>query len=483
MRLVADNNWTYIESGKHTTLDPVLAYYQQGYYFSPAYKKKLWDGKIRFTRYDHSRSRYRFATGLLPLVIDHLESLNWRYSIEDNRTFDYVEPNHTVFDNNLGEITLRDYQQMCVDAALTHGRGILKVATGGGKTVIGASIFRSIDERSVWFTHRTNLLYQTRDVLSERLRVPIGIVGDSECDLQQFTVSMVQTASNAIKKGTHPEFRSWLKDCRVLISDEAHHLESDQQQAVVEYTPADWRIGLTATPHLVGPGLALMALCGPIIANVPASYLIENGFLVRPDIWFVKVSADANIPKDATSRQAYKIGVVENDERNQRVGELMRIFRMEGRSVLILCDQLNHAKRILKELQKFKIQAGYINGKVSKADRDQQLLDLESGDLDCIVAITETMGEGTDIPFLDVVINATGTSGGGNAQDGESGRRTQQILGRILRIKEGKTRADYVDFMDTCHKSLKEATLSRIETLESEGYAPYIKFWTEYVTA
>lgn len=485
MRLVADNLWTYIESGNPTMLDAATSYFKDGAWFSPQYKKQLWDGRVRFVKYDRRKGLYRFPTGLLSNVVKLLEEKQWRYSLEDNRDYDWVEPLDVLGDNKLGSIRIREYQQKAVVAALTHGRGIIKIATAGGKTVAGAAIIRSVGRRTVWFVHRLNLMRQTVATLTERLGQEVGYVGDSKSVIRDVTVSMVQTAANAIENDTNPEFLEFLKSCELLIGDECHHILSDktgpnQQQLVAEYVPAPRRIGLSATPSLDGAGLALLALYGPVIIDIPARVLIEGGYIHQPHIWIYKIDEPIKFSDEETYATLYREGIVHNDQRNKAIAEILKRFKRESRKPLVLVDQISHAKNVIHECATRGVSTEFINGKVPEDTRERMIESLRLGHIDALVAITETMGEGTDIPFLDVVVNGIGKSGGGDAKKGISGRRTLQILGRILRKSPGKTRADYVDFADAHHKQLLEDSLDRVETLIQEGYSPYIKYWGDY---
>jgi len=85
-----------------------------------------------------------------------------------------------------------------------------------------------------------------------------------------------------------------------------------------------------------------------------------------------------------------------------------------------------------------------------------------------------------DMPTLATVINANGTRGGGssrNSTEHEVGRGTIQFLGRGLRRAPGKETFEYVDFTDSSHKFLKEASRERVRALEDEGYASSIGYW------
>lgn len=467
MRLVVKDLTTAID-GSHPAhiLDPVTSYFVDGAWFAPSYRKGQWDGFVRFIKTNRKTKQKEFPTGMLGRVTRALNEANWKYTVEDLRNIVIPEPQY-----ELNGITLYDYQQKVVDDAVSFGRGILQAPTGSGKTEIGAALIKTYGKRALWLTHRRTLLYQTHARLEERLGHAVGIVGDGRYDLtSKVTVAMVQSLGTVLDK---------FQDVQLLIGDEVHHLTSDQWYDNFAGLPAPYRFGLSATPTVVGEGLSLVAMCGDVISEVPIQMLIDRKKLVQPKIWFVTVD-EPQLPKKAAFATVYSEGIVNNASRNTRVVQVCKQLQLQRKPALVLVKRINHGQLLADLLSYASIRTTFIQGSSSIEDRQASLAQLADGSLDAVVAMVEIFGEGTDIPFLRAVVNATGGKGGGNAAEGDSGRLTIQILGRGIRTAPGKTEFDYIDFADRTHKMLKEASLARLETLEHEGYGDFIQDWSSY---
>lgn len=219
MKLNVKNLYTYVkfEEGDFYLKDVFLKRVhktigarQDGFQFSPAYKRGSWDGYIDFYDYEENK----FPTGLLPKVEELLGELQTRYSfqyeIEYNRDESFlaeedIDPEIKLLDSNIGQITLRDYQYEAVYNSLTFYNGILHVATNGGKTEIASGIIDQLlpqlrkGERVAFFTGSTEIFNQSADRLKERLNIPIGKVGAGKFDIQQVTVVMIPTMNASLK--------------------------------------------------------------------------------------------------------------------------------------------------------------------------------------------------------------------------------------------------------------------------------------------
>jgi superfamily II DNA or RNA helicase len=427
---------------------------------------------------------------LLDRVVKHLESREWRYTLTDNRTFEPVDSNYELFagDGSGHKISLNQgkysFQGAALDALLMNGRGILKAGTGGGKTTIAAGVINSIQRRTVWLTHRKNLMYQTQRRLENHFGEKIGLLGDGECDIANITVAMMQTVSNVLAKPSLEEHKLpfwFLLNCQVVIGDEGHRLQGKQFYEAFKQIPARWRYLLTATPPKPdGEGLYLIAQTGDVVYTITPAELITAGVLVPPRIWIVKYNSPV-FPKATKWASAYSNGIVHNSVRNAAIVDVAKQFKSESKSAMTLVMRINHGEELVTRMGAAHVRAEFIHGKVKEKTREQIFADLFGGALDHVVAQATTVGEGTDLPALRALINATGMTGGGNKAEGDTGKDTLQFLGRGLRTFPGKTYFDYVDFFDVCHKSMKQATLDRVSTLESEGYAAYIKYYTDYI--
>ena len=478
MRLIADDVWTYIRGNYPTrTIDDVTSYKIHGRWMAKSFRKGQWDGIKRFREFCRKKKCYRFPTGFLDRVCRALDKIDYPYELDDSaREFFPAEPVYSFGDIHLNQGRY-SYQGDLLDTALLHGRGVLKAATGAGKTEIGGAIIASYDQPSIWVTHRVGLLHQTRDRLEARLQRPIGIVGDGLVEPSRITVAMVQTITKRLKD---PGIQDMLQNAKVLIGDEVHHLESASWTKVFSLIPAPHRFGLTATACTDGSGLALIGMTGEIIAEISAKELIDRGVLVPPRIWFSRVPGEEKLPKSIPYQTVYSRGIINSVRRNEQIVHVARVFKSEGKNGITLVRRINHGETLANMFCAAGIRAEFLRGSMRKEKRAELLEKLWAGDIDQVVAQDQILGEGVDMPALRTLINANGTRGGGssrNSTEHEVGRGTIQFLGRGLRRAPGKEIFELVDFTDTSHKFLAEASRERVRALEDEGYSSVIGYW------
>lgn len=480
LKLIADDVWTYLHGNfPNRTIDDVTSYKVHGRWMARSFRQGQWDGIKRFREFDRRKKCYRFPTGFLNRVCKELDKIDYPYVLDDSSR-SVLDPTPVYqlegVDLSAGKYS---YQAELLDEALLHGRGVIKAATGSGKTEIGGAIIASYDTKTVWLTHRVALLHQTRDRLQKRLQRPIGIVGDGQVDVQQITVAMIQTIT---KRNGDEDIGRMLDEAKLVIGDEIHHLESKSWLSVFSRITAPHRFGLTATACTDGSGLTLIGMTGEIVAQINAKTLIDRGVLVPARIWFARVPNEVQFARKTPYPTVYSQGIVHSIPRNERVLHVARTFQAEEKNGITLVRRINHGNLLADMMCRAKVRAEFLHGKLKRDDRLRLLDRLWAGELDQIVAQDQILGEGVDMPGLETLINANGTRGGGssrNSTEHEVGRGTIQFLGRGLRSAPGKEFFEMVDFTDHAHKFLQEASRERVRALEDEGYASCIKFWAD----
>ena len=476
MRLVVDDIWAYIHSSTTAhfgVIDSVTSYVQKGKWFSQKYRNGQWDGRKKFREFDRSAKLYRFPAGLLDRVVEALDAAKMVYEIDDRRCLMTPDPVYTLPSG----FTLRPYQREAHDALIARGRGVVKVPTAGGKTGILASIIQAHNLPTLWMTDRRVLLYQSKAFLEKNLQCPIGILGDQEEDIKPITVAMVQTLVSRLDS-----LKSKLTKFQVLVLDEAHHAQANTWFESICNVPAPYRYGATATPTITGDGLRLLGVCGGILYEISPQELISQGYMTKPQIWFAKVLVDKKLTGKIPHATIYRECIVENQVRNELATEIAWKLARECSPTLTLVNQINHGKILHHLFTKAGVKTEFIYREVDNAEREDILGKLQDRKLDNVIGITSILGEGMDACRIENCINACGTTGSGtNMEEGvePSGRVILQALGRILRIAEGKTKAEFFDFSDSAHKSLVKATKLRLEAFENEGYSESIKFYSE----
>lgn len=416
-----------------------------------------------------------FPTGLLSIVIKYLKTNKIEYQVEDSREVycgDGVLPLHNI--------TLRDYQKKAVEVSIKKQRGIILIATGGGKTVVAADIIAKLNVPTMFCVHTTDLLQQAHDELSKFLQIPIGIVGAGKIKIEKFNVCMIQTLGNALnfkyipadEFDTYAENSSDMKSKKnildmieqnqCIIVDECHHVSAMTYVNLMSSLPnTSFRYGLSATPFRDdGRDLILQAFAGNLLCKISASFLIQNNYLLKPTIYMVDSSTTSKMYATDTEENyntVYKNYIVNNTHRNKIIESYCEYFYKKKRKVLILVTQVNHGKIIYNFLKKIDQKTELLTGEVNYELRSKLIKKMKSGDLNFIIA-TSLADEGLDIPILDTLILAGG---------GKSGVKVLQRVGRIIRLHKEKNNPIVIDFNDNA-KFLFGHTQKRLSIYKSE---------------
>jgi len=207
-----------------------------------------------------------------------------------------------------------------------------------------------------------------------------------------------------------------------------------------------------------GNEMILESVIGPIIYKISAEELIKHGHLVPPDITFFKQPYE---DAEGTYAEVYTEMIVKGIERNHQILSLVD----NTKKTLVLVNRIEHGTDLTKAMQNAGHEVRFIFGSLSKECREQFFEWFKNTPGAILVGTASIFAEGINVPDLEVLINAAGNKGE---------VKTIQGLGRGLRTSAGKTSCIYYDFLDEC-TYLKEAAVSRMDTLRAEGYEVKIK--------
>ncbi len=460
-----------------TRLDNELSYSHPGYQFMSggrggyglSGKTGGWDGRVRLLAQNQ-----KFPVGLLSRVSIILDEEKVSYSVEDHRPILKYGLPLTL---NTSRFEIRDYQQAALNAAKKYGSGIIRVATGGGKSLIIASLAAQYNIPTVIYVIGIELLYQMKDTIEAAYGVKCGIVGGGECDLgHQITIMTIWSAAAAfdkeakieendltqeknitLKLSTKQEIRSKVENAQLFIFDECQYAASETLQFIHKVSvSAKHRFLLSGTPWRdTGDDILIEAVAGKKIYDLNATKLINLGFLIPPEIHFFNVPVVRNV--GTNYHQVYTNYIVENEDRNDLIIKATKKMISAGKKVLILVVRVNHGKKIMELLDDAGVNAKFLDGAKSTKNRLDTIQDMKDGKIEVLVA-SKIFDQGVDIPELDALVLAG---------SGKSSGRALQRIGRVIRLAKGKTKAIIVDFYDNC-KYLKDHSESRIKIYESE---------------
>lgn len=413
-------------------------------------KVRLWDGKKHLLR--KSKGGLYFYTGLLSVFKKCALKYNLSVKYIDKRK--KHQPNINFNWNE--DYKLRDYQKQVVFEAKRFTRGILKATTGAGKTILTGKIIYELNTAPFLFIVLTkDLLYQAKEEFEKFFMTKdIGIIGDGQLDIKPITIITIQTVMATLGKkasfldddkidggtidisGNKKEIISeLLKSAKGVYFDECQHAAAETCEIVLKNLPnAYYRFGGSATPYREDNAeIVIQGLFGRYICDINASFLIENGYLMQPDITFINISKQ---PYKANNYQdEYKELIVKNEIRNKIISSYANVFYNNNMSTLILVREIEHGK-LLESMIKNSV---FVHGSMPSKKRRQNIDDLKSGKLKIMIA-TSIADEGLDVPRLEALILAG---------SGKSSTKAFQRIGRVIRKHKEKKNAIVIDFMDS----------------------------------
>lgn len=158
----------------------------------------------------------------------------------------------------LSDIKLYDWQEAAVQQWFSGGRrGIIKVVTGAGKTLLALAIAERLqrnyaDLRVAIVVPTIVLLEQWREEICARSNLPrtaIGVLGAGENDefdsQRRILICVLNTASRKLPDQVR---RSALSESLLLVVDECHRAGAAEMQKLFD-VPRAFTLGLSATPE------------------------------------------------------------------------------------------------------------------------------------------------------------------------------------------------------------------------------------------
>ncbi|MFA5730782.1 MAG: DEAD/DEAH box helicase [Acidithiobacillus sp.] len=443
-------------------------------------------------------------------------------------------------------LIIRDYQQKVIDEAQIKGRGIIEIATGGGKTLVATGIISKIGQDTVFVVPNNSLFYNAKKQIGDYLdknKVNIGQVGgmnvDYKDDPNKTDINIVSlplaalaiSSPNRIDPMKREVVLKALKNAKIIIFDETHHISADTYKKVSDYSPAKYRFGLSATPFRDdGKTLEIVAGVGKTLGSkIRAKTLIDKGYLTPPEIYVInnndidpmtdasilenlshdtcninpkttmwknvkegnRLPSRYNSEKKQLFRYIEKASVECNKKRNERVTGLVQKLDDYDKTKVVFVNSVEHGKKLQNMLEKQGIYSELLTGdteskilknveseeEISEENEDDEEKEKEYNKKRSI--LFEKMSKG-DLKTIIATDKIMGEGVDIPAIDSliltdmrKSKVSAMQMVGRALRKKEGKEKALIFDFNDPVeylHDWMKE----RHNVWETEEYP--IKF-------
>lgn len=485
----------------------LLSYNVEGREFMNAFQMGSWNGRSSF----FSHTSQTFPAGFVEMVDEHLTSRGFTVRKVANALPLPLGPENPVVDEFGNDDPRYNFQMHAVRQVERHGRGILQVATGGGKSKIAKLLIARYRRPVLFLTTRGVLMYQMVDHIKDA-GMGCGIVGDGEwsphpkgvnCGMVQTLVARLQEpdlngearaiiGSNAekgikmkpekvkavalerynSKKRLRDEAIIFLQSIEVVIGEEAHEAGGNSYFEILKHCKNAYvRVALTATPFMrddIESNMRLMAAFGQILIKVPEDLLIRRGILAKPYFKFRQSQPHPKLRKTSPWQRAYTLGYVENDFMLADILYDAKKALKYGLPIMCLVQRKNHGDTILKAMHDNGIRAVFLKGENNQAERKKVLRALRDRKIDAIIGTT-ILDVGVDVPAVGLVQLA----GGGKAEVA-----LRQRIGRGLRAKKtGPNVCFVVDYTTSNNSTLRDHAWQRRQIIEGtsgfvEGILP-----------
>jgi superfamily II DNA or RNA helicase len=448
-----DEVYAKITCEKHISkeLSEFFTFFVPGYQFVPAYRNRVWDGKIRLYNLQTSQ----VYLGLLPYIEEFCNEREYKFDYGDPRPD--IEDEYSAYHakkfidslniHSRGEsIEVREHQLNAYIHAMQKRRALLVSPTASGKSLIIYLIFRQLHQ----YQNLKGLIIVPTTSLVEQLYSDFGDYNDGEMtDVHRIYQGKEKETDKSLTISTWQSLykmpKEYFHQFDYVIGDEAHLFKAQSLTTILtSCINAKYRIGLTGT--LDGTKthkLVLEGLFGTVKKVISTKELIDKQQLSNFEIkCLVLKHTDEEClkAKDYTYPEEIQY-LISHEIRNKFIKNLTVSL---GKNTIVLYQMVDKHGKILYDMIRETEKIGnrkvfFVHGGTDTTDREdiRKIMEIEQDAI--VVASFGTFSTGINIRNLHNIIFAMPT---------KSSIRTLQSIGRGLRQNDGKEIATLYDISD-----------------------------------
>ena len=437
-----------------------FTFFVPGYKFQPAFKNKIWDGKIRL----YNLQTRQLYLGLIKYVEEFCDERQYTFEYDSSGADleDQFSQYHakkfidslSLCDGYGESLMAHDYQIDSFVHGMQSKRTLLVSPTSSGKSLMIYLFVRQFLDyqklKGLIIVPTTSLVEQlTSDFKDYSLKNGFdvdrcvnkiyGFQGADKYSDKPVTITTWQSIYKLPKE--------WFEQFDFVIGDEAHQFKSDSLVgALTKCTNTKYRIGTTGTLDGTKTNkLVLEGLFGLVKNVITTKQLMDNGQVTPLTIKCIilKHSDEISelIKKNDDSYKEEVQYLIRNKERNKFIRNLAISL---DKNTLILYQMVDkHGKvlyNIIRETEKLgNRKVFFVNGSTETEDREQLRRIMEEETNAIIVASYGTFSTGINIKNLHNIIFASPY---------KSRIKVLQSIGRVLRKGKNKDEAVLYDIAD-----------------------------------
>tara|TARA_A100001037_G_scaffold110860_1_gene101186 strand:- start:893 stop:2359 length:1467 start_codon:yes stop_codon:yes gene_type:complete len=443
-------------------LKDFFSFFVPGHKFMPAFRRRIWDGKIKL----FNSITGELPVGLYPYLRSFCEKRN--YSMEHvSSSYGSPDEENPINLKLLMEFIeslnlphkIRDYQFDAFVEGIKRMRAILVSPTGSGKSLIIYCLMRwyldNYDDKVLIIVPTTSLVEQMNSDFKSYGYHDSHLVYSGK-DKNTDKRVMISTWQSI-----HRLNIDWFDQFGLVFGDECHGFKAKSLTSIMHKArQAKYRFGTTGT--LDGSQtheLVLQGLFGKIFKVTTTRKLQDSDTLAQLNISMVMLNHSNEIKKDF-SKKTYHEEIdylINNANRNSFISKLssdqkgntLVLFQFVEKHGKVLYDLINN--RIDEKRKLF-----FVSGEVDTTDREAIRGIVEKQDNAIIVASLGTFSTGINIRNLHNIIFASPS---------KSQIRVLQSIGRGLRKSDNNVNTKLFDIADDI-RSKDKTNYSYIHALE-----------------
>ena len=348
--------------------------------------------------------------GLISIPMGREDLIPSDYEIVDKRVTVEADLPDFKFD-------LRPSQKVVHDEV--DDNAIINAWVSWGKTFTGLAIAKKLGQKTLVVTHTTNLRNQWEKEVQKCFGIQAGRIGSGQLNLDApICVGNIQTLYRR------------MDDIKQLfgtvILDEMHHVSSPTFTRIIDEMPARYKIGLTGTlERKDGRHVVFRDYFGHNVMKPPKeNYLIPKVHIIKSDIRFLD---GAYTPwAERINHLAY------NEEYVHSVSMIAAKYAAQGHKVLVVSDRVAFLKACARLCGE---KAVSITGDMEFSDREKTMQQIK-GDKNILFGTQSIFSEGISLNDLSCLVLGTPVN---------NEPLLTQLIGRVIRDKEGKKQPIVVD--------------------------------------
>lgn len=460
LTLTEDNQFLRIDEATEIELEQIrisLTKRIESWRFHPLVKRGVWDGYVSYIKDDKW-----IPAGLWRHIMSICKEYRFELKIEGIKRLIDSNINAEQFEEwaldffQGSQITPRDYQIETAYNILKFRKCLAELATSAGKTLISFLTVAYMLEKGhaqkiLFIVPNVSLVVQAHEDFHEynyRNRIDLRI--------QQIFAGQEVKKNKNIIIGTYQSLikkdAAYFAEFDAVIVDETHKAKGASIKEILgKCVNAKYRFGLSGTIPKDGTldKLTLMSQTGPVISEVKASFLQEQGHIAQCVVKVIEMNYATQKQRTAfmeLAQNKYENKDVFSLEQNfvitsdARLNFITNVISRVPRNSLVLFHRIEHGQRLYEKLrQESNKRVFYVDGGTASDIREEYKKKMEAGEEIVIVASFGTFSTGISIKKIHNIFFT---------ESFKSEVIIRQSIGRGLRQHHSKDKVLIVDFVD-----------------------------------